>query len=96
MKYRRYSDEEMMKIAKDLGVNGDKDGHIDANGVAAIWTWRIKQESDVEHRYTATSVRKRVFDETLFAHKENKRLSFSLEDAFIIPLYPKKIVARKK
>ncbi len=95
MRYRRYSDEEMLQIAKEIGVNGNKDGHIDTSGVAAIWTWRIERESSIKHQYTSTSVRKRVFDKTLEpVEKEegsNKKMWFSIEDAFIIPLYPKKI-----
>lgn len=98
MKYRRYTDEEMVEIAKKIGVNGNKEGHIDTNGVAAIWTWRIEHESETKHQYTSTSVRKRVFDKTLtpVEKEENKRMWFSIEDAFIIPLYPKKIIPKKK
>lgn len=98
MRYRRYTDEEMIAIARKIGVSGNKEGHIDTNGVAIIWTWRIEHENDMKHEYTPTSVRKRVFDKTLTPIKkeDNKRMWFSIEDAFIIPLYPKKIVSKKK
>lgn len=93
---RRYTDKEMRDILKNLRIRFEE-GFLSSEDMAEVWTWRVKEERDVEHRYTSGSVRKRVADKTLTPLNPGEpRLKFAIADAFYTPLYPKRNTRSKE
>lgn len=87
---RRYTDKEMRDVLKTLKIRFEE-GFLSSEDVADIWTWRVKEEKDIEHTYNSGSVRKRVVDKSLKPINPGEtRLKFAIADAFYTPLYPKK------
>lgn len=93
---RRYTDKEMRDVLKALKIRFEE-GFLSSEDVADIWTWRVKEEKDIEHKYTSGSVRKRVNDKSLTPINPGEtRLKFEIADAFFTPLYPKKNTRSKE
>lgn len=84
---KTYSRDEMKDILHQLGIE-TINGKITSRQVAAIWTWRIRQEQEREHTYTDIHVRGHVNKKSLpVADKLNSRMNlFEVKDAFAATL----------
>lgn len=85
-----YTPSRIKEVLKELRIEPLKANKVDSAQAAAILTWRLKHEHDIDRPYTTTAVRRRVDTGKLpVAEQVNPRFNlYDVRDVFDLSLMP--------
>ena len=93
-----YTEEEMAKTLQELHI-APEEGMVDGQEAAKILTWRAKEEYQVEHDYSATSIRQHVkvghIDIKDIDTTNPRRSRYVYTIIFRLPLAPRRGASRR-